>query len=161
MKQIITWLDKHVEEILMCIFLAGIVIFMAVHVFFRYVLRSPLTWTEELTRYCFIWFVFSGFSYGIKNNTHIRVNIVETLYPKTVVIFGWIQDIVTLLFIVYMIPAGISSMKYFIARSQPSPGLHLPMIYVYGSLFLALFASLLRMLQKIYLKVFKKEEKHV
>lgn len=153
MKQVFQWLDRHMEEVLMCVFLAGIVVFMSVHVFFRYILKSPLTWTEELTRYLFIWFVFSGFSYGIRNGSHIRVNILETLYPRVIPVFGWIQDAVTLVFIVYLIPAGISSMRYFMTRSQPSPGLHLPMVFVYGSLMLGLVASALRMVQRLYHKI--------
>ena len=49
----------------MALFLTGIITMMSVHVFFRYVLKSPLTWTEECTRYCFIWFVYSGIGYGV------------------------------------------------------------------------------------------------
>ena len=74
MKKILKWLDRHFEEALMSVFLCGIVIMMSTHVFCRYVLRHPLTWTEEATRYMFIWFVFMGVSYGIRNGTHIRVD---------------------------------------------------------------------------------------
>ncbi len=79
MKKALCWLDRHFEEVLMAIFLCGIVIMMTTHVFFRYVMRTPLTWTEEATRYMFIWFVFMGFSYSIRNDAHIRVNIIEVL----------------------------------------------------------------------------------
>ena len=84
MKTTLRWLDQHFEEMLMAIFLCGVVVLMTLHVFFRYVMRAPLTWSEEATRYMFIWFVFIGISYGIRNNTHIRVNIIEVLCPKVI-----------------------------------------------------------------------------
>lgn len=99
---------------------------MAVHVFFRYVVKSPLTWSEEATRYLFIWFVFLGISYGIKNDTHIRVNIIETLYPKVVPIFNKIQFIVTTLFALYLLPASYKVLQQVNMRHQISAGLHLP-----------------------------------
>ena len=73
MKKILSAIDKHLEEVLMAVSLLGVVIMMSVHVFFRYVVKAPLTWSEEATRYLFIWFVFLGISYGIENDTHIRV----------------------------------------------------------------------------------------
>ena len=158
MKRAISWLDKHAEEVLMCLFLSGIVVFMSVHVFCRYVLKAPLVWTEELTRFCFIWFVLSGMSYGIKNGTHIRVNIIETFFPKIVPVFSLIQDLIFLAFILYLIPAGIDSMNYYLTKSQPSPGLHMPLIFLYGYLLVALFASLIRMAQKFYFRFAKRKE---
>ena len=63
MKKVLMWLDRHFEEVLMSVFLCGIVIMMTIHVFCRYALRHTLTWTEEATRYMLIWFVFIGVSY--------------------------------------------------------------------------------------------------
>ena len=41
-------------------FLAAAVVIIAVQVFWRYVLGSPLAWTEEISRYVFIWIVMLG-----------------------------------------------------------------------------------------------------
>ena len=161
MKKILTAIDKHVEELLMAISLSGVVIMMAVHVFFRYVVKSPLTWSEEARRYLFIWFVFLGFSYGIKNDTHIRVNIIETLYPKVVPIFNKIQFIVTTLFVLYLLPASYKVLQQVNMRHQISAGLHLPMEYVYGSLFLGLCLSVIRIIQKLVLYFTKRKDGRV
>jgi TRAP-type C4-dicarboxylate transport system permease small subunit len=161
LKKILTAIDKHVEELLMAISLSGVVIMMAVHVFFRYVVKSPLTWSEEATRYLFIWFVFLGISYGIKNDTHIRVNIIETLYPKVVPIFNKIQFIVTTLFVLYLLPASYKVLQQVNMRHQISAGLHLPMEYVYGSLFLGLCLSVIRIIQKLVLYFTKRKDGRV
>ena len=46
MKTTLRWLDQHFEEMLMAFFLCGVVVLMTLHVFFRYVMRAPLTWSE-------------------------------------------------------------------------------------------------------------------
>lgn len=152
MKTALHWLDRHVEEFLMAIFLSGVVVLMTTHVFFRYVMRAPLTWSEEATRYMFIWFVFMGVSYGIRNNTHIRVNIIEVLYPRVIPIFSLIQDLAGAAFIIYLLPAAFGSVSQTAERGQTSAGLHLPMIFVYGALLLGLCISLVRIIQKFYLR---------
>lgn len=159
MKKLLLWLDEHVEELFLTIFLLGIVVFMTIHVFFRYVFRSPLVWTEELTRYMFIWFVFMGFSYGIKSSTHIRVNIIEIYCVRLAPVLNIIQDIVTTAFLVYLIPAGIEVLKFFIKTGQRSSGLNVPMLFIYVSLMVGIILSLFRMIQKwiVVLKNNKKE----
>lgn len=157
MKKVLMWLDRHFEEVLMSVFLCGIVIMMTIHVFCRYALRHPLTWTEEATRYMFIWFVFMGVSYGIRNGTHIRVNILEVFFPKVVPVFSWIQDIVGAAFILYMIPAAIAGVQTQIVRHQISAGLHLPMQFVYSSLMLALFLSVIRIIQRFIFRITAKK----
>ncbi len=150
MKKALFWLDRHFEEVLMAIFLCGIVIMMTTHVFFRYVMKAPLTWTEESTRYMFIWFVFMGVSYGIRNDTHIRVNIIEVLCPKMLPALSIIQDLVSATFVLYMLPAAFRSMQQLAARNQISAGLHLPMVFVYGALAFGLCLSVVRIIQKFY-----------
>lgn len=145
--KIIRWLDKHVEEVLMALFLTGVITMMSVHVFFRYVLKSPLTWTEECTRYCFIWFVYSGIGYGLRNATHIRINILEIFYPKIVPVFNLIQTVVTTAFFAYLIVPSIEVVVQTVQRNQFSPGMHLPMGCVYISVTLGLILGVIRGIQ--------------
>ena len=153
--KVLRWLDEHFEEVLMSVSLIGIVVAMSVHVFFRYVMKDPLTWTEECTRYLFIWFTFSGFGYGIKHESHIRVNIIETFCPKIIPVFSWIQDIVTLAFVIFMLPAGWASLQYFATHNMTSPGMGIPSWIVYASLFFGLIMGVIRMIQRIILRVTK------
>lgn len=159
MKKTLRWLDQHFEEVLLAIFLCGIVIMMTTHVFFRYVMKSPLTWTEEATRYMFIWFVFMGVSYGIRNDTHIRVNILEVLCPKVIPVFSLVQDIVSAAFVFYLLPAGMSAMQQIAERGQTSAGLHLPMVFVYGALMVGLWLSVIRIIQKFWMRVYRLTKK--
>ena len=58
MKKILHWLDENLEEFLLVFFLIAMTLIMGIQVFCRYVLGQSLSWSEEITRYLFIW---SGF----------------------------------------------------------------------------------------------------
>ena len=153
MKKILSWLDQHFEEVLMSVFLCGVVVMMSIHVFFRYVVKAPLTWSEEATRYMFIWFVFMGISYGIRNETHVRVNIIEVIFPKFIPVLSWIQDIIGAAFVFYLLPAGFAVIQQVAKSNQTSAGLHLPMAFVYGALELGLIFGVFRIIQKFLKKI--------
>ena len=42
-------------------------------VFFRFVVQSPLYWTEELSRYSFVYVVFIGSAWAGKKHMHLRI----------------------------------------------------------------------------------------
>ena len=56
--KIIRWLDDNLEEALLIALLVTMTLLMGLQVFSRYILNASLSWSEELTRYLFIW---SGF----------------------------------------------------------------------------------------------------
>lgn len=158
MKKLLSMVDNHLEEVIMSVFLAGIVVFMSIHVFCRYVLKAPLTWSEEATRYMFIWFVFMGVSYGIKNDTHIRVNILESFFPKLIKPFRLIRYLAASSFILYLLPASYKGLQQIAMRKQISAGLHIPMTYIYGALFVGLCLSVIRILQILIQQFLSKKE---
>ena len=62
----IKWLDENLEEALLAMLLCGMALVMGIQVFSRYALGSSLSWSEELTRYMFIWSAFLSISYCTK-----------------------------------------------------------------------------------------------
>ena len=48
-------------------------------VFFRFVLNNSLSWTEELSRYCFIWMHMIGASLLIGSGEHATVTVILDL----------------------------------------------------------------------------------
>ena len=58
MKKMLHWLDENLEEFLLVVFLIAMTLIMGIQVLSRYVLGQSLSWSEEITRYLFIW---SGF----------------------------------------------------------------------------------------------------
>lgn len=44
-----------------------------IQVLFRYVFKLPLSWTEELARFLFVWVVFLGSAVSVKELGHVGV----------------------------------------------------------------------------------------
>ena len=62
MKKVLHWIDEYLEETLLVAALAAMAVIMGIQVFSRYVLGASLSWSEELTRYIFIWAGFLSVS---------------------------------------------------------------------------------------------------
>ncbi len=55
-------------------FLVGVMILcLVLQVFIRFVFGSALAWTEELSRYSFIWAVYVGAALCVKRRAHVRI----------------------------------------------------------------------------------------
>ncbi len=150
MKKIFKFLDDYFEEVLMNILLWSLVITMTMQIFFRYALGQPLSWSDEVCRYVFIWFTFLGVSYCTLTNNHIRIDIIETLIPKLKKPFMIIGDIIIFAFLCYMIVPSFNQLMDVKNKEVTSPALLMPMWIVYASLFLALVLTFLRLVQKYY-----------
>jgi len=59
-------------------------ILLCIQVFVRFAFAGGLAWTEELSRYAFVWAVYFGCILGVKENKHIRVTAQFLLMPKRV-----------------------------------------------------------------------------
>lgn len=62
MKKVFVWLNDSLEEFLMVASLILMTLIMGIQVFSRYVLGASLSWSEELTRYIFVWAGFLSVS---------------------------------------------------------------------------------------------------
>ena len=82
--KIIRWLDDNLEEALLIALLVMMTLLMGLQVFSRYILNASLSWSEELTRYLFIWSGFLSISYCIKKWISIKIDQVILMFPKPV-----------------------------------------------------------------------------
>ena len=77
---------------------------ICIQVFSRYVLNSPVVWSEELARYINIWFVFFCSSILIKNNGHLKVDLINRYLTKLPDKVQIIYSLVINLLIILMLP---------------------------------------------------------
>jgi TRAP-type C4-dicarboxylate transport system permease small subunit len=84
---------------------AIILVAMFAQVVFRYVLGSPLSWSEEVSRYMFVWLCYLGAYVAILRNAHIGVDYVTSRFSPAVVralnVVLTVIIIATLLFVIY------------------------------------------------------------
>jgi len=78
---------------------SGILLCVLLQVFFRYVLNDPLTWSEELARYLFIWCAFLGWIVASRKRSHLAMTfVVDEMPPRAQAAIGAAIEIATILF---------------------------------------------------------------
>jgi TRAP-type C4-dicarboxylate transport system permease small subunit len=69
------------EENLAALFMGGLLVTLFLQVFTRYVLNDPLSWTEEVARYLYVYIVFLGASAAISDRTHVGIDYFAKALP--------------------------------------------------------------------------------
>ena len=106
---------------------------LGAQVFFRFVLNASLTWSEELSRFAFIWLVYMGAVLGAKERIHIRVTAFHRLLPAPV--RGWTTPLADLLWIsINLVFAwqGALQVGHLLRFSYISPALQWNMAVIYA-----------------------------
>lgn len=110
-----------------------IVLLTAAQVFSRYILKSPLGWTEELVRFVFIWSIFVGAVVASKNRQHIRVETFHKYFSDSVNTFIEIfVNLSIVIFFIYIIPPAFRYALF--AYHIKSVASEISMFFVYISL---------------------------
>jgi TRAP-type C4-dicarboxylate transport system permease small subunit len=124
-------------------------VIMIVHVFFRYLLNSPLIFTEELISICFIWMCMLGSGYCIHHKLNTRIDVFVNLLPSLVQkIISVFSDLFCMSIFIYLLPTAIR-----FTRTQATvitPALQLPMSVIYSAFLAASFLIILRTPFNIY-----------
>lgn len=152
--KILRWLDDNLEETLLIILLVAMTLLMGVQVFSRYLLNASLSWSEELTRYLFIWSGFLSVSYCIKKWISIKIDQIINMFPKR--IYVWMQLILNVILFVLFLYLTLHAWEYLqqcIASNQKSPALGLPMYYVQAAPLVGFFLAMIRASQQIIWEV--------
>ena len=91
------------EEGLCCIMLSAMILCLMAQVAARMTLGTSIAWTEELSRYTFLWSVFLGAALVAKRGAHVRVTA-QFLWmgDKARMFFRVIGDIIWVCFLVFI-----------------------------------------------------------
>lgn len=137
-----------IENVLTAVCFALMSIITILGVFFRYVMRSPLIWSEELSRYLMIWGVFIGISVVTRKKAQLGIDIFVAMAPKRIRrILGLISSM--LLVVMYVILFFLSANFVLVAAStgQLTPILRVPFYWVYLAMPVGFFLSSVRAVQ--------------
>jgi TRAP-type C4-dicarboxylate transport system permease small subunit len=100
---------ENIVEVTAAILVVSLAVVVFLQVFNRYVLKSPLAWSEDLAMLLFQWVAFLGAAIGVKRMRHFGIELVvkklpEKIHHKIELIIPVIMGIVALT----MITEGIS-----------------------------------------------------
>lgn len=157
------WGYDQLEEKLLCasLVLTTLIIFM--QIIMRSVFNSSITWSEELTRYIFIWQIWLGVSIAERNNDHIYLEIVNSLVKSQKVkdFIKILANLVMIAFNIFLVVKGAELVQQMMQRGNVSGAMRMPMWYVYLSLPVSSSILTLRLIGKTLVKIkhlFVKEE---
>lgn len=130
--RIVKWLDEHLEEALLIILLIILTCSSGIQVIMRYVFNNSLVWSEEISKYAFIWSGFLSIGYCIRKGLSIKIDALIQLLPQFLqkLFFGIGMAVLLALFII-LTKASLLIVTQAIASGQTSPALHIPMGYIY------------------------------
>lgn len=112
--------------------MAAMVAVTAAQVFYRYALNQPLTWSEELSRYLFVWIVFLAAWLGFRQGLHLGVNaLADRLSPAATSVMARLIEGIILAFLLAVLSAADQVLT--ITARQTSATLRLPMHLVYAA----------------------------
>lgn len=140
----------------------GMVLVLAIliQIFSRITMMHPFSWTEELSRFSFLWFCFLGSAYTLRMKLHLGIDYfyrkfsvkykvyVDFFIQSTVIFFGYL-----------LVHYGIVMIS--LTTFQKSPILRLPMASMYAVLPVTGFFFIIFSLYQVLLLIRNyDEEKH-
>jgi len=145
----IKWLDKNLEEALLVIILCAMTLIMGIQIFSRYILNYSLSWSEEVTRYLFIWSAFLSISYCTKRCISIKIEqFLHRFSDRNRALLKVINHTIELLLFAYLIPYSIMYLNSSIKSNQVSPALGIPMYLVQSAPLVGFLLAFIRILQR-------------
>ena len=100
-------------------------------VFFRYVLRSPISWAPETARYIFIWIVFLGAFLAFRRGSHLKMDILVRFLPERVTArLNLITDVLTVIYTSLVLWSGRELIAKSIYQSMPLLGIPIGIVHL-------------------------------
>ena len=132
--------------VLMCICVLTTIVF-------RFILRQPISWTDEAARYLMITGIFVAMPVAVRGHVHLGVDIfINLLPPKGKKFAHLFSDIITLIAYIAIDYACYLFVVRSLAGSQTSPAMHIPMVWMYivimDGFILATIAHLANMIEE-------------
>jgi C4-dicarboxylate transporter DctQ subunit len=136
------------EEWCIAIALVVMTVTLFAQIVARFIFGTSFTWSEELTRYLFLWLVFAGLGVVTLRSEHIVVDAAISWLPeKSRRILQQICYVVLLVVNIIFAAAAVQMVYIIFDLGQESPALALPMWLVYLSLPVGLVLASLRLIQ--------------
>jgi C4-dicarboxylate transporter DctM subunit len=153
----LAWLDDNAEKPFLCIGLLAIILIITFQTAYRYLIvnfsdtASAAVWTEELSRFIFIWISYLAVPLAIKNRDNIRVNILyDKFNAKWQSIFWVVNDLCFLFLSIYVTCLGVHMIGEGMRYPQMAPAMQIPYYIPYTIIPLGFALISFRLFQDIY-----------
>src|SRR4030081_1356022 len=96
----------------------------------RYTALIPAwIWTEELSRFLFIWMIMMGAMIGVREGSHFVVDVLPDLSPRPYALLRIVNNLLALVFALVFVWWGIEFVRF--GWDQTSELAELPMAFIF------------------------------
>lgn len=140
--------------------LVALIFLTFVGVIKRYIMRSPITWMEEVQMILFLWVVYLGAGAAFRNGSHVAIEVVVDALPKK--ISGLVERFDVLLqFIIlgYLFMEESSYYMQLVSTGKVTTLLRIPYAVAYAVVPVGGAVMIISMLYASYQKFISKKNK--
>lgn len=153
MKKIGLLLD-YAEEIVASSFLIFTSFLVFIQVIFRYQFNYSIYWSEEVSRYLIVWFIFIGSSMAVREKAHVTVDVLTNyLPPKGKNVCLVLANLISLAFCAIIMYSGNRMIANSIRFNSVSAALEMPLMYPYAAIPVGMGLMFIRYFQDFYVNV--------
>jgi TRAP-type C4-dicarboxylate transport system permease small subunit len=141
MRDVLSTIEKAASAALLAVLVATIF----AQVLSRFVFNFPLAWSEEISRYSFIWLTMIAAPLCIRARANIRMDVAAKLLPPNgVMLIELLSVALTLTLCIVLLVWGYRILP--VVSHQLSPAIGIPMYWVYGAIPIGAFLMIIELL---------------
>jgi TRAP-type C4-dicarboxylate transport system permease small subunit len=150
----ITGILVKAEDVLLMTCLGTVFFALLLQVVSRYIFDRSLTWTEEFSRYIYVWITYFGVGFGIRCDAHIKITALIKFLPDKIQQLLQIFINCVILYCIYVyLPNAV--IYYQIQAAKRSSALKLPMNWVTFPLIAGFIIAALYIISQVFRDVYK------
>ncbi len=129
--------------------LAAMTLLVFASIILRYCFNISFRWSDELTRYIFIYIVFLGIAVAYRHGDHVVIQIATNLLPER--LRTWLAVPIHAITGLLMLILGIAGLWLTFGRMGQAltPGLQIPRAYMHAALPIGVFFLLIEIAIKL------------
>lgn len=145
------------EDIVIAIAFAVVFVVICAQVVMRFVFNNPLTWSEEFSRYVYVWIVWLGCASCASRRGHTRITVLYDKFPpKMQRVCTVLCDVVIIAVLLYILPY---SLQFSIRQSMFKSGvMRVPMSVVFLPVAVSCILTSVQVLLTSILYIFEPKE---
>ena len=152
--KIIKWFNEYFEEAVMIVFLSIMTLVMGAQIVARYLFNYSISWTEELTRYLFVWSGFLSVGFSIRNSIAIRIDqFISAFSFKTKTFILCADYVIEAVLFGYLIPQSCTSFFKVMESGRTSTAMEMPMWILQAAPMIGFVLAEFRLIQQIWKKI--------
>ena len=138
----LSWLHRRADNVAVALLVVMFASFL-LQIFSRYVIRHPLGWTIELCLMSWLWLVFWGCAFLVRDKDHVTFDILYLAAPaKLRRVFALVSFVALLIALVAGLPDSLDYIDFI--HIKKSAILRIPLDYVFSIYALFLVALIIR-----------------